>query len=232
MESKRKSIEISNDLLSDIEIAMESSEVMEWYLDLGKGELALVSDYKDDDDDTEELIENDIEGERFISVPARSSGEGWKQMEQFILSLENLDKNIRDLLLVSIQGRGAFSRFKDSLLHLGLIDEWYAFKERLDRKDALDWLLSEGLISEDDVEKGMELLDKLQAERRWRKEGIAKMNKGTKVICIDNSGHFDKITQDKSYDVLDERSEHLLIRIKDDSGKECWLPKSHFKLCI
>ena len=70
---------------------------------------------------------------------------------------------------------------------------------------------------------------KNKSKRKKRENDIANMTRGATVKCIENTGHADKLTPGKTYEVLDERKEHLLIRIKDDRNKECWLPKSHFE---
>jgi hypothetical protein len=46
----------------------------------------------------------------------------------------------REALLDSIQGRGAFRRFKDTAASLGLIESWYAYREKAFRELAVEWL--------------------------------------------------------------------------------------------
>lgn len=230
MQNKKKTIRLSNDLLEDIAMAMnENSHEMTWYLDIQKEETTFVSDLYDEDETLREMIENDY-GERFISIPVRSSHEGWRQMERFIILPDNQDEKARDLLLATIQGSGAFGRFKDYLYRSGLHEQWFEFKDREDRKYVLDWLCSLDLIAGEDIEKGMQLYEEWLAKRNQHEKDIANMTTGTQVKCIYNDGHTDKLTTGKTYEVLDERKIHLNIRIRDDRGKVCWLPKSHFEL--
>ena len=119
MENKNKGLTLSYILLESIAMAMTDNEFEhEWYLDIEEGDTVLVSEYTADES-LEEMIEEGY-GERFISIPARPSHEGWEQMEDFINSLEDQDEKIRDLLLNTISGRGAFSRFKDAVYRLGI----------------------------------------------------------------------------------------------------------------
>jgi hypothetical protein len=147
-------------------------------------------------------------------------------MERFIYEVEN--PQTREILSNSIQGRGAFARFKDVLYRHNLDQEGYEFKGREDRKETLEWLLSLDLIDEDDIELGMQLQEDSQNKKKQRESDIADMVKCVK--CIENVGHLDKLTIDKTFEVLDERKEHLNIRIEDDRRKVVWMPKSHFDL--
>ena len=229
MDIKKKKITLTNNLLEDIAIAMnDNSYENKWYLDIQNEVTALVSDYSDDEQ-LEESIENEY-GERFISIPTKESHEAWEQMERFIQSLNDQNQATLDLLYSAIEGRGAFGRFKNAVYRSGLDEQWREFKGREDRQEALEWLHSLELITGDDIEKGMQLYEEWLLKRKRQEKDIANMTRGTSVICLYNDGHTDKLTPGETYEVLDERKEHLLIRIKDDRGKECWLPKSHFEL--
>ena len=229
MQSEKKKLGLSNTLLEDIAIAMnDSSYEHRCYLDIQNEVTVFVSDSYDEDESLQEMIDND-HGERFIPIPvAMSSREGWEQMKRFIISLDDQDENTRDLLMTAISGRGAFGRFKDALYRTGLHELWFEFKGREDRQSVLKWLHSVDLITCADIEKGKQLYEEWLAKRKLRDKDIANMTRGLMVKCIENIGHEDKLSQGKIYEVLDEQKEHLNIRIKDDRGKECWLPKSHF----
>lgn len=135
-----------------------------------------------------------------------------------------------NLLLIAIQGRGAFARFKDALFQIDLLDQWYEHKGRLDRKKALDWLYSEELITQQDIQKGMDHYEELLGQRKQRKIDIDHMIAGTRVRCSDNTGHTDRLTLGTIYEVHDERQNDLLIQIRNDEGNIRWFPKSHFEL--
>lgn len=225
-----KPITLTSNLLEDIAMAMEDNSFENnWYFDILEEKIVLVSDYSDEDEELAEVIENGY-CERFFPIPQRESRESWEQMERFILSQENLNDNTRGLLMVAIEGRGAFGRFKDAIYRIGIQDKWFDFKGREDWKEALDWLLSINMITEKDITKGMKLYEEKLAGKKQKESDLTNMTKGASVECIYNDGHINKLTPGKKYTVLEERREHLLIRIKDDRDIECWLPKSHFGL--
>lgn len=188
----------------------DNSFLMSWYIDLRENKVTFISESFEADEELVERIERDTEGERFID-----------QLK---------DEKAQQILYKSIDGRGAFSRFKNNLFELNMEDEWHEFKGREDRKNALNWLFGKGLIAEKEIEKGMQMYEDTVARRKRREANLAKMKKGAVVICSDNSGHINQITPGQTYEVLDEQKEHLNLRIKDDRGKIIWLPKSHFEL--
>lgn len=53
-------------------------------------------------------------------------------------------------LMDSLQGRGAFRRFKNQLYehHPDLIAAWHAFRDDRSRRRAVEWLLDQGLIDD------------------------------------------------------------------------------------
>jgi thioredoxin-like negative regulator of GroEL len=153
--------------------------------------------------------------------------------------LENLrlrvSQNPRDLeaqlaLARDLRGRGAFSRFKNMMYENGLDQRWFDFKNQEDRRRALEWLRSMDLISDSDVETGLQLHDERVQYRKQRKLDIKNMQAGAQVRCIDDHGHIDKLTIGKDYKILDEQPEHRNIYIQDDRGKTVWMPKSHFEI--
>jgi hypothetical protein len=61
------------------------------------------------------------------------------------------DHAVGDALHGSLQGKGAFRRFKNELYqcHPELISVWHAFRDARARSRAVRWLADEGLIDED-----------------------------------------------------------------------------------
>ncbi|MEX0648457.1 MAG: hypothetical protein WEA56_03540 [Balneolaceae bacterium] len=234
MKIPKKSLKLTRELLYGVEMAMDDHGFeMEWYLDLEKEETTFISYLYDDGEETEALreqIENDTDEKRFIPIPAKPSHEGWEQMEAFILGLDDQDEKTRNLLLTTIQGNGAFRRFKDAIHSIGVAQRWFDHKGRQDRREALEWLLSLDFITAEDVEKGMQLYEETLAKRKQRQEDMVNMKAGRQVRCSDDHGHADKLTIGKVYDILAEQKEHRNIRMKDDRGKTVWMPKSHFEL--
>ncbi|MCD6318553.1 hypothetical protein J7M02_05750 [Candidatus Aerophobetes bacterium] len=117
----------------------------EFYLDTKTGELLYTSDEFMDPEETKKIYERmEDEPERYLSVPERSSREGYQDMVAFTESLE--DEDLQEKLWIALNGRGAFRRFKDVLLNYPeKREEWFAFKdERLERR-VMDWLEENGI---------------------------------------------------------------------------------------
>jgi len=83
-------------------------------------------------------------GSRYIEVPTADSHEGYRDIEDFILSIR--DERLQERLWQAIRGRGAFRRFKDVLVyHPRERESWFEFQEERLRGRVLDWLELEGI---------------------------------------------------------------------------------------
>ena len=136
---KKKTLKIGLDELCD---AMENSSYeVEYYLDLGTGEILFVSE---DMDDVETVkMKNQIEEVlgRYEPIPKSESFEGYRDMQAFIATVE--DEHLTELLEVAINGKGAFRRFKDVLLNYPTEREkWFEFRDSRMEERALEWLES------------------------------------------------------------------------------------------
>ena len=81
--------------------------------------------------------------ERWLAVHGAGSREGYRDMELFIASVEDLGRAER--LAVAIKGRGAFRRFKGELACWpGELERWHAFSEERQRGRARSWLAAAG----------------------------------------------------------------------------------------
>ena len=110
----------------------------EYYLNLETGEILFVSEYMDYEGiDIENRIEEEYE--RFERIPQTESYEAYRDMEDFIATID--DEHLADLLEVAIQGKGAFRRFKDVLLnHPDEEEKWFQFQDNRIEERALGWL--------------------------------------------------------------------------------------------
>ena len=100
--------------LSDLDLAFENaSHGATYYLDTQTGEVVLVAEGVDEDEELGQQIEQD-DGTRFRDIPHADGRESYRDMERFIDTVENA--RFRDELLQAIQGRGALRRLKDTLL--------------------------------------------------------------------------------------------------------------------
>jgi len=226
-------LELTDHMFYMLEMALDDNSYMnEWYFDLKNNEVTSITEYDDleEEEELKQLIEEDVDGERFIYISPVPGSENWQQMEDFILEQEDLDNTVQSLLLTAIQGRGAFRRFDDAIEAAGIRGRWFEYKNRLDRKKALRWLKDHKLISDEGVAEGLKMLDNAVARRKRIENARKAMKKGEQVVCSAAHAHADKITPGKTYDILDERPHDQLIRIKDDRGKIIWLTKNHFDL--
>jgi hypothetical protein len=119
-----------------------------WWLDPETGEVVLWSDYSLEQGDA------DPEARGLRPIDPIPSHEGYKEMQDFIERVR--DPRARELLERAIAGRGAFRRFKDTLLNFPELREaWFRFHDaRLERR-AIRWLLAEGLVDEATAERSL-----------------------------------------------------------------------------
>ncbi len=129
--------------LSELVDAMDNASLeMRYYLDVETGEVLLLMD----DDDDEELAERIEEGfgTRYVEVPQAQSSDGYRDMQAFIETVQ--DQRFQKHLWRAIEGRGAFRRFKDTLLDEPAERErWFAFQAERQRERVLEWLAGEGI---------------------------------------------------------------------------------------
>ena len=83
-------------------------------------------------------------GTRFIKVPQTESRDGYEDMEAFIETVTS--PSVQEVLTVSIDGRGAFGRFKNTLTRYPAVRErWFAFKDARTCERVREWLADEGI---------------------------------------------------------------------------------------
>ncbi len=142
MDWERKLLKVD---LDELRSAMEdSSWERAYYLDLETGEILSMSDYVDEGES--EKLRNDIDAnpDRYEPIPEAESYEGYEDMEDFIVTVE--DDHLAELLEVAIDGKGAFRRFKDVLA--GYPEEqgrWFRFKDERMQERALEWFEAVGV---------------------------------------------------------------------------------------
>ncbi|MGM0125132.1 hypothetical protein IGI37_002530 [Enterococcus sp. AZ194] len=122
-------------------VAMEmSSTETTFFLDLDTGESICLSDNFFDAFDSEitadEIDENPA---RFLPLPTQFEINEYNIMEEFIWSLDGI---IADKLAQTIQGRGAFRRFKDKVYDYGIEQQWFDFRENKFKEIAIEWCQS------------------------------------------------------------------------------------------
>lgn len=122
------------DVIDGIDMVSEDSTC---YLDRETGEVLFISEIADNDydDDILELLEEG--SDRFIEFPSQWDRNDYQTMVDFIESLPQGKE--QNLLAISINGSGAFRRFKYTASELGLLDDWYRFLNNAHRELAIEW---------------------------------------------------------------------------------------------
>ena len=120
------------DVIDGIDMVSEDSTC---YLDRETGEVLFISEIADYDDDILELLEEG--SDRFIEFPSQWDRNDYQTMVDFIESLPQ--RKEQNLLAISINGSGAFRRFKYTASELGLLDDWYRFLNNAHRELAIEW---------------------------------------------------------------------------------------------
>ena len=122
------------DVIDGIDMVSEDSTC---YLDRETGGVLFISEIADNDydDDILELLEEG--SDRFIEFPSQWDRNDYQTMVDFIESLPQGKE--QNLLAISINGSGAFRRFKYTASELGLLDDWYRFLNNAHRELAIEW---------------------------------------------------------------------------------------------
>ncbi|MFB6347262.1 MAG: UPF0158 family protein, partial [bacterium] len=179
-----------------------------------------------DQDELRKQIEAGL-NDRFIKIPRGNSDEAWKDMEHFALALD--DEQLKNKLLNTIQGSGAFRRFKDMVFEEGFRQDWFEFRDLRVRRRTLDWLVAKGLVTEQQCEQAMEQLEEDIRQRKQRQQDMQDMQEGSRVVCrrpADSPG----LSEGTEYEVIGERPADSLVRVSDDRDRKCWYPKTQFGL--
>lgn len=81
--------------------------------------------------------------ERYLALPGKWDFHEYRHMEEFIRGLPDL--RTAEKLWYAIKGKGAFRHFKDTAHRLGLIDDWYLYRDQAVNKFFLRWAEANGV---------------------------------------------------------------------------------------
>jgi hypothetical protein len=137
---------------------------MEYYLDKETGEVIFlpveVSRYVEGEDENlrGELLDwqkKDIKvaqdilfinPDRYINIPEGAPYNGYDLMVEFAETIE--DELLREKLSIALDGRGAFSRFKNVIAEYpDYREKWFIFRDERTNKKVIEWLNSMGIES-------------------------------------------------------------------------------------
>lgn len=143
--------------LSDIinAVSFQSDEHFS-YIDKRTNTVCLISQEalslaEDSDDDYPEWMDDMIQlaksyledNTNFIELPSQYDVDEYRMMEDFAFSLN--DERHKENLLIALQGKGVFRRFKDTAIYLGIVDNWYQYRDKGYEEFVLEWCAMEGI---------------------------------------------------------------------------------------
>ena len=102
------------------------------YLNPVNNDIVYINEYTDISTEEMEKIYDE-----YLSLPSKFYIDEYSMMEEFIETIE--DGKIYNQLYMSISGKGAFRRFKDTCINFGIIDNWYSFRDSKYREIAIEW---------------------------------------------------------------------------------------------
>ncbi len=128
--------------LDDILEAIEfTDQFTHYFLDQETGEIIMVSEIGMTMDEQEEAYDL-LDEHGFYRLPDSSELEDYDVMESFIDSVPAAQG---EKLCRSIQGRGAFRRFKGEVRRLELEDQWYSWLDDAHKRAAIEWCEENGI---------------------------------------------------------------------------------------
>lgn len=107
-----------------------------FFFDREENDTVMLSPYSDDHSQISDMIDED-DDDRFIPLPNQREINEYGMMEEFVSNVRNDSQ--RAALEIAISGRGAFRRFKDTIIRLGLEKKWYAFRDKEYLRVAREW---------------------------------------------------------------------------------------------
>ncbi len=124
---------VSRELLSSVEDGDDYNDAPAWEVELlHEAQAILASDC-------------------YITLPSRFDIHEYAIMQRFCSSIE--DGGLSQALLQTIQGSGAFRRFKEAIYERGIADDWYRFRDEALKEIAMAWLESHQLSYVDDLNR-------------------------------------------------------------------------------
>jgi hypothetical protein len=96
----------------------------------------------------------DDSGERFVDAPDKFDFHEYRQMERFIGTVA--DSEAAEQLWRAIKGKGAFRYFKDTAGRLGLLQQWYQYRDAAMKEFVVGWAEFHQVPFVDDVKSRTE----------------------------------------------------------------------------
>lgn len=110
------------------------NDEIEYYYNPDNGEIFMsnIGDFEDlSEDELDELFE------KSIMLPTRYDINEYEMMEDFTETIEDI--RLQNQLYISLNGSGAFRRFKDTCINFDIINDWYKFRDERYKELAINW---------------------------------------------------------------------------------------------
>ena len=122
--------------LKDIIDAIEMmDQYTEYFLDKETGEIEWVSEMAMTREEQEEIY-NRFDEHGFYRFPTSFEICDYDIMEEYV---DMLSGTAHDRLLSAIQEHGAFRKFKDAVINMGIDQEWYDFQAGVYKRKSIKW---------------------------------------------------------------------------------------------
>ena len=119
---------------SSSEANIETNDEIEYYYNPDNSEIFMsnIGDFEDlSEDELDELFE------KSIMLPTRYDINEYGMMEDFTETIEDI--RLQNQLYISLNGSGAFRRFKDTCINFDIINDWYKFRDERYKELAINW---------------------------------------------------------------------------------------------
>ncbi len=121
--------------LSEVIDALEfTNDEIEYYYNPDNREIFMsnIGEFENlNEDELDELFE------KSIMLPTRYDINEYEMMEDFAEIIK--DTRLQNQLYISLNGSGAFRRFKDTCINYDMIDDWYKFRDERYKELAINW---------------------------------------------------------------------------------------------
>ena len=121
--------------LSEVIDALDfTNDEIEYYYNPDTEEIFMsnIGDFGDlNEDELDELFE------KSIMLPTRYDINEYEMMEDFAETIN--DTRLQNQLYISLNGNGAFRRFKDTCINFDIINDWYKFRDERYKEIAINW---------------------------------------------------------------------------------------------
>ena len=119
------------DVLDSLE--MVSGEIDYYYNPkIGKFFMSNIGEFEAlNEDELDELFTESI------ILPTQYDIDEYSMMEEFAATVE--DQRLQNQLYISLNGSGAFRRFKDTCINFDIINDWYKFRDEKYKEIAINW---------------------------------------------------------------------------------------------